>query len=72
MKQTHNLEHYTTYSEADLLPTANIMLNYILEPVQHLSLYQKYAHKRHLKVHPPPTFYDHVAKLHIFHSVVRS
>jgi G2/mitotic-specific cyclin 1/2 len=26
------------------------MLNYILEPVQHPSLFQKYAHKRHLKV----------------------
>lgn len=39
-----------TYTEAELLPTANIMLNYILEPVQHESLYKKYAHKRYLKV----------------------
>ncbi|KAF8067783.1 nime/cyclinb [Lyophyllum atratum] len=46
---TPNLEHYMTYTEAELLPTANIMLNYILEPIQHESLYKKYAHKRYLK-----------------------
>ncbi|GLB39126.1 putative cyclin family protein [Lyophyllum shimeji] len=46
---TSNMEHYMTYSEAELLPTANIMLNYILEPIQHESLYKKYAHKRYLK-----------------------
>ncbi|RDB30354.1 G2/mitotic-specific cyclin cdc13 [Hypsizygus marmoreus] len=46
---TANLEHYMTYSEVELIPTANIMLNYILEPIQHESLYKKYAHKRYLK-----------------------
>ncbi|KAG6853408.1 hypothetical protein C0991_004639 [Blastosporella zonata] len=46
---TPNMEHYMTYSEAELLPTANILINYILEPVQHESLYKKYAHKRYLK-----------------------
>ncbi|KAF5383293.1 hypothetical protein D9615_005024 [Tricholomella constricta] len=46
---TPNMEHYMTYSEAELIPTANIMLNYILEPIQHESLYKKYAHKRYLK-----------------------
>ncbi|KAG6820919.1 hypothetical protein H0H93_009693 [Arthromyces matolae] len=46
---TPNMEHYTTYSEEELLPTANIMINYILEPIQHDSLYKKYAHKRYLK-----------------------
>jgi len=39
-----------TYSEAELLPTANILVNYILEPIQHQSLYKKYAHKKYLKV----------------------
>ena len=39
-----------TYSEAELLPTANILINYILEPIQHQSLYKKYAHKKYLKV----------------------
>lgn len=39
-----------TYSEIDLLPTANIILNYVLEPIQHQSLYKKYASKRYLKV----------------------
>lgn len=48
--QTPNLEHYMTYTEEELLPTANILLNYILEPIQHESLYKKYAHKRYLKV----------------------
>ncbi|KAG5651640.1 hypothetical protein H0H81_007983 [Sphagnurus paluster] len=46
---TPNMEHYMTYTEEELLPTANIMLNYILEPIQHESLYKKYAHKRYLK-----------------------
>ncbi|KAG6909919.1 hypothetical protein DXG01_014439 [Tephrocybe rancida] len=46
---TPNLEHYMTYSEAELLPTANILINYILEPIQHESLFKKYAHKRYLK-----------------------
>jgi hypothetical protein len=48
--QTPNLAHYTTYSENELLPTANIMLNYILGPIQHESLFKKYAHRRFLKV----------------------
>jgi G2/mitotic-specific cyclin 2 len=49
-RQTPNLEHFMTYSEEELLPTANIMVNYILEPIPHESLYKKYAHKRYLKV----------------------
>ncbi|KAG6857038.1 hypothetical protein H0H87_010392 [Tephrocybe sp. NHM501043] len=50
---TPNMEHYMTYSEAELLPTANIILNYILKPIQHESLFKKYAHKRYLKASLP-------------------
>ncbi|KIM42303.1 hypothetical protein M413DRAFT_444730 [Hebeloma cylindrosporum] len=47
---TANLEHYTTYSEEELFPVANIMLEYIItEPVQHQSLYKKYAAKRYFR-----------------------
>ncbi|PPQ82589.1 hypothetical protein CVT25_007103 [Psilocybe cyanescens] len=44
---TPNLEHYTMYNEKEILPVANILLDYIItHPVQHDSLYKKYAHKR--------------------------
>ncbi|PPQ66962.1 hypothetical protein CVT26_009993 [Gymnopilus dilepis] len=47
---TPNLEHYTTYSEKELFPIANIMLEYILtNPIQHESLYKKYASKRYFR-----------------------
>ncbi|KAG6880010.1 hypothetical protein C0992_008217 [Termitomyces sp. T32_za158] len=46
---TANMEHYSTYSEEEILPTANIMINYILKPIQHESLFKKYAHRRYLK-----------------------
>jgi len=51
---TANLEHYTTYKEEELLPVANLMLEYIVtEPVQHDSLYKKYSHKRYFRVRVP-------------------
>ncbi|KDR72556.1 hypothetical protein GALMADRAFT_252687 [Galerina marginata CBS 339.88] len=47
---TPNLEHYTTYSEKELIPVANLMLEYIItEPIQHESLYKKYASKRYCR-----------------------
>ncbi|KAF8970127.1 cyclin-like protein [Flammula alnicola] len=47
---TANLEHYTTYAEKELIPVATIMLEYIItDPVQHESLYKKYAHKRYYR-----------------------
>ncbi|KAI9568653.1 cyclin-like protein [Boletus coccyginus] len=45
-----NLAHYSSYAESSLLPTANLMLNYILKPVRHESFHRKYAGKRFLKV----------------------
>ncbi|KAF8156984.1 cyclin-like protein [Crassisporium funariophilum] len=48
---TANLEHYTTFSEKELLPVANMMLEYIIiDPVPHDSLYKKYAHKKYFRV----------------------
>ncbi|KAF8899794.1 cyclin-like protein [Gymnopilus junonius] len=47
---TPNLEHYTTYSEKELIPVASIMVEYVItNPIQHESLYKKYAHRRYFK-----------------------
>ncbi|KAI0659364.1 cyclin-like protein [Cubamyces menziesii] len=46
---TPNLAHYSSYRERDIIPTANLMLNYILKPVRHQSFYKKYASKKFLK-----------------------
>ncbi|KAB5594560.1 G2/mitotic-specific cyclin cdc13 [Ceratobasidium theobromae] len=45
-----NLEHYSGYSEEALLPCANTMLNYILQPPSaHESLWKKYSGKKYFK-----------------------
>ncbi|TFK41653.1 cyclin-like protein [Crucibulum laeve] len=47
---TANLAHYSTFEEHELLPTAKIMLEYILlDPITHQSLYKKYSQKRYLR-----------------------
>ncbi|KAI0777212.1 A/B/D/E cyclin [Trametes elegans] len=46
---TPNLAHYSSYREKDIIPTANLMLNYIIKPVRHQSFYKKYASKKFLK-----------------------
>ncbi|KZT10282.1 uncharacterized protein LAESUDRAFT_672989 [Laetiporus sulphureus 93-53] len=46
---TPNLAHYSSYAESELLPTANMMLNYVLKPIRHDIFYKKYASKRYLK-----------------------
>ncbi|KAF8886532.1 cyclin-like protein [Infundibulicybe gibba] len=46
---TPNLAHYSSYPESALIPTANLMLNYILKPVRHDSFHKKYAGKRYYK-----------------------
>ena len=48
--QTANLAHYSSYAESSLIPTANLMLNYVLKPIRHESFYKKYAGKRFMKV----------------------
>lgn len=44
--------HYTTYTEDEILPTANIMINYLLKPPKHENFYKKYANKKYYKVSP--------------------
>lgn len=46
---TPNLAHYSTYSESALVPTANLMLNYLLKPIRHESFHKKYAGKKYYK-----------------------
>ncbi|KAF8156923.1 cyclin-like protein [Crassisporium funariophilum] len=46
---TPNLAHYSSYKESALVPTASLMLNYILKPIRHESFYKKYAGKRYYK-----------------------
>ncbi|KAH9926738.1 cyclin-like protein [Fomitopsis serialis] len=46
---TPNLAHYSSYPESALVPTANLMLNYVLKPVRHESFFKKYASKKFLK-----------------------
>ncbi|KJA26926.1 hypothetical protein HYPSUDRAFT_63692 [Hypholoma sublateritium FD-334 SS-4] len=46
---TPNLAHYSSYKESTLIPTANLMLNYILKPIRHESFHKKYAGKRFYK-----------------------
>ncbi|KZT70475.1 hypothetical protein DAEQUDRAFT_737414 [Daedalea quercina L-15889] len=46
---TPNLAHYSSYPESALIPTANLMINYVLKPVRHESFFKKYASKRFLK-----------------------
>ncbi|PVF97385.1 hypothetical protein CPB86DRAFT_798109 [Serendipita vermifera] len=43
---TANLAHYAGYKEAELLPCANVMLNYILKYPKHASLFEKYASRK--------------------------
>ncbi|KAF7323910.1 Cyclin N-terminal domain-containing protein [Mycena kentingensis (nom. inval.)] len=46
---TPNLAHYSSYPESSLLPTANLMLNYILKAPRHEAFYGKYAGKKFSK-----------------------
>ncbi|KAF8907491.1 cyclin-like protein [Mucidula mucida] len=46
---TPNLAHYSTYSQSEILPTANLMLNYILKPPRHEQFHKKYAKKQNMK-----------------------
>jgi hypothetical protein len=47
--QTPNLAHYSSYAESAIIPTANLMIKYILKPVRHPSLFKKYAAKKSMK-----------------------
>ncbi|KAJ7129378.1 cyclin-like protein [Mycena epipterygia] len=47
---TPNLAHYSMYAERALVPVAQHMLHYVLQPIRHESFYKKYAGKRNMKV----------------------
>ncbi|KAG6885565.1 hypothetical protein C0993_012808 [Termitomyces sp. T159_Od127] len=49
LQKTPNLAHYSSYPESALIPTANLMLNYILKPIRHGMFYKKYSGKRYFK-----------------------
>ena len=51
IRQTPNLACYLLYAESQLVPTVNIMLNYLLKPTEHKSFHEKYTGKKYLKVH---------------------
>lgn len=44
------MSHYAGWDEAGLLPTAQLMLTYLLRAVKHESFYKKYAAKKYMKV----------------------
>lgn len=46
---TPTLVHYSTYSEQELLGTAEIMLDYCLRPTAHQFFHKKYAHKKFMR-----------------------
>jgi len=47
--QDANLEHYSGYSESKLIRCANIMVNFLLQPMKHESLWKKYSKKKYSK-----------------------
>ncbi|KAI0284609.1 cyclin-like protein [Russula aff. rugulosa BPL654] len=47
---TPNLAHYSSYAESAIIPTANLMINYVLKPARHSSFFKKYAAKKFMKV----------------------
>ncbi|KAG7091936.1 hypothetical protein E1B28_008328 [Marasmius oreades] len=44
-----NMVHYTTYKEREVVPVANMILNYLLRRNQSENLYRKYASKKYYK-----------------------
>lgn len=48
-RQDANLAHYSGYKEAELMPTASLMLNYLLKPIRHENFFNKYASAKFAK-----------------------
>ncbi|KAJ1302736.1 hypothetical protein OPQ81_003049 [Rhizoctonia solani] len=44
-----NLEHYSGYPESKLIRCANVMVNFLLQPTKHESLWRKYSKKKYMK-----------------------
>ncbi|KAJ7638908.1 g2/mitotic-specific cyclin cdc13 [Roridomyces roridus] len=47
---TPNHAHYSMYRESELIPVANHMVRYLLQPMKHEAFYKKYAGKKNMKV----------------------
>lgn len=47
--QNPNLVHYSGYTEADIVPVARLMLNYVLKPTRHENFFKKYAARKFMK-----------------------
>ncbi|KAF8828167.1 hypothetical protein HHX47_DHR4000489 [Lentinula edodes] len=46
---THNLIHYTSYKEREIIPVAEVLLSSVISPVQVEVLYKKYASRKFMK-----------------------
>lgn len=46
---TPTLVHYSSYSEVELLGTAEIMLDYCLRPIAHLAFHKKYSGRKFMR-----------------------
>jgi len=44
-----NLRHYSGFTEEELQPTVDLMLNYLSKPTKHESFFKKYASKKFMK-----------------------
>ncbi|KAK9447960.1 cyclin-like protein [Limtongia smithiae] len=44
-----NLVHYSGYTEAEIKPVADLMIDYLVKPVKHEAFFKKYASKRYMK-----------------------
>lgn len=44
-----NLIHYSGYTEEELQPTVDLMINYLSKPTKHESFFKKYASKKFMK-----------------------
>ncbi|BFZ64819.1 G2/mitotic-specific cyclin [Saitoella coloradoensis] len=44
-----NFVHYSGYTEAEIVPVTEIMMEYLYGPVKHEAFYKKYANKKFLK-----------------------
>lgn len=44
-----NLEHYSGYTEGQLIGCVRLMIDYVSKPVRHEAFYKKYASKKFIK-----------------------
>jgi G2/mitotic-specific cyclin 1/2 len=49
IKQDATLAHYAGYTEDEIEPVFNLMIDYLARPVTHEAFFKKYASKKFLK-----------------------